>query len=57
MSNPMYRRIADDLREQIESGQLEPGQQLRTELDCARSTTLRETPSATPSSGSPPSVW
>lgn len=33
MSNPMYRQIADDLREQIESGQLEPGQQLRTELE------------------------
>lgn len=33
MANPMYRQIAEDLREQIESGQLEPGQQLRTELD------------------------
>ena len=33
MWNPMYRQIADDLREQIESGQLEPGQQLRTELE------------------------
>lgn len=33
MSNPMYRQIADDLRAQIESGQLEPGQQLRTELE------------------------
>jgi GntR family transcriptional regulator len=33
MSNPMYRQIAEDLREQIESGQLEPGQQLRTELE------------------------
>jgi GntR family transcriptional regulator len=29
----MYRRIADDLREQIESGELEPGQQLRTEFE------------------------
>jgi DNA-binding GntR family transcriptional regulator len=29
----MYRLIADDLREQIESGELEPGQQLRTELE------------------------
>jgi GntR family transcriptional regulator len=33
MANPMYRQIAEDLREQIESGQLEPGQQLRTELE------------------------
>jgi GntR family transcriptional regulator len=33
MSNPMYRQIADRLREQIESGQLEPGQQLQTELE------------------------
>jgi DNA-binding GntR family transcriptional regulator len=33
MSNPMYRQIAEDLREQIESGQLQPGQQLRTELE------------------------
>jgi GntR family transcriptional regulator len=33
MAEPMYRRIADDLREQIESGDLEPGQQLRTELE------------------------
>jgi len=37
MANPMYRQIAEDLREQIESGQLQPGQQLRTELE------LRET--------------
>lgn len=40
MANPMYRQIAEDLREQIESGLLEPGQQLRTELE------LRETYSA-----------
>jgi GntR family transcriptional regulator len=33
MADPMYRRIADDLREQIECGQLEPGQQLRTEIE------------------------
>ncbi len=33
MANPMYRQIAEDLREQIESGVLEPGQQLRTELE------------------------
>jgi GntR family transcriptional regulator len=33
MANPMYRQIAEDLREQIQSGQLEPGQQLRTELE------------------------
>jgi GntR family transcriptional regulator len=29
----IYRRIADDLRQQIESGQLAPGQQLPTELE------------------------
>ena len=33
MPNPMYRQIAEDLREQIESGQLEPGEQLRTEIE------------------------
>lgn len=33
MADAMYRRIADDLREQIERGELEPGQQLRTELE------------------------
>jgi GntR family transcriptional regulator len=33
MADPIYRKIAEDLREQIESGRLEPGQQLRTELE------------------------
>jgi GntR family transcriptional regulator len=33
MGNPMYRQIAEDLRAQIESGGLKPGQQLRTELE------------------------
>jgi GntR family transcriptional regulator len=33
MANPMYRQIAEDLREQIESGKLRPGQQLQTELE------------------------
>jgi GntR family transcriptional regulator len=33
MATPMYRQIAEDLREQIESGKLKPGQQLRTELE------------------------
>jgi GntR family transcriptional regulator len=33
MANPMYRQIAEDLRAQIESGDLEPGQQLRTEIE------------------------
>jgi GntR family transcriptional regulator len=33
MANPMYRQIAEDLRQQIESGGLRPGQQLRTELE------------------------
>jgi GntR family transcriptional regulator len=33
MANPMYRQIGEDLRAQIESGGLKPGQQLRTELE------------------------
>ena len=33
MANPMYRQIAEDLRAQIESGELAAGSQLPTELD------------------------
>jgi GntR family transcriptional regulator len=33
MGNPLYRQIAEDLRAQIDSGALEPGQQLRTEIE------------------------
>ena len=33
MSNPIYRQIAEDLRAQIESGGLHPGQQLRAEIE------------------------
>lgn len=33
MADPMYRRIAEELRQQIESGRLKPGSQLPTELD------------------------
>lgn len=33
MGNPMYRQIAETLREQIQSGELQPGQQLKTELE------------------------
>ena len=33
MANPMYRQIAEDLRAQIESGELEPGQQVPTEIE------------------------
>jgi len=33
MANPMYRQIAEDLRAQIEGGDFEPGQQLRTEIE------------------------
>jgi GntR family transcriptional regulator len=33
MANPMYRQIAEDLRAQIEAGELRPGQQLRTEIE------------------------
>ena len=33
VADPMYRQIADDLRRQIEAGELLPGAQLRTELE------------------------
>lgn len=33
MADPMYRRIAEDLRRQIEAGELPPGAQLQTELE------------------------
>jgi GntR family transcriptional regulator len=33
MGTPLYRQIAEDLREQIESGRIQPGQQLRTEIE------------------------
>lgn len=33
MADPMYRQIADDLRRQIETGELAPGSQLRTEIE------------------------
>ena len=33
MADPMYRQIAEDLRRQIEAGELPPGAQLRTELE------------------------
>jgi GntR family transcriptional regulator len=33
MANPMYRQIAEDLRAQIEDGGLQPGEQLRTEIE------------------------
>jgi GntR family transcriptional regulator len=33
MTDPMYRQIADDLRQEIESGRLGPGSQLPTELE------------------------
>jgi GntR family transcriptional regulator len=33
MGTPMYRQIAEDLRQQIDSGELRPGQQLRTEIE------------------------
>jgi GntR family transcriptional regulator len=33
VANPIYQQIAEDLREQIESGGLRPGQQLRTVLE------------------------
>ncbi|HEY4462402.1 MAG TPA: GntR family transcriptional regulator, partial [Streptosporangiaceae bacterium] len=33
VADPKYRAIADELREQIESGQLPPGSQLPTEIE------------------------
>jgi GntR family transcriptional regulator len=33
MRTPMYQQIADDLQAQIDSGDLEPGQKLRTEIE------------------------
>jgi GntR family transcriptional regulator len=33
MADPIYQQIADDLRAQIESGKIKPGQQLETELE------------------------
>jgi GntR family transcriptional regulator len=33
VADPMYRQIADDLRRQIEEGELAPGQQLHAELE------------------------
>lgn len=33
MSEPMYRKIAEDLRYKIESGQLAPGEQIPTEIE------------------------
>src|SRR5215467_3428628 len=33
MPDPIYRRIADDLRRQIETGELRPGDQLKTEIE------------------------
>ena len=33
MPEPIYRSIAEDLRRQIETGELRPGEQLRTEID------------------------
>ena len=33
MAEAMYRQIAEDLRAQIESGELRPGQRLRTEIE------------------------
>lgn len=33
MASPMYRQIAEELREQIESGRLKPGAQIRTEIE------------------------
>jgi GntR family transcriptional regulator len=37
MASPMYRQIAEDLRAQIDTGALEPGRQLQTELELRES--------------------
>lgn len=36
MASPMYRQIAEDVREQITSGKLKPGQQIPTEIELRR---------------------
>lgn len=36
MADPMYQRIAEDLRKQIESGKLKPGDQLQTETELGK---------------------
>ena len=36
MADPMYQRIAEDLRNQIQSGKLEPGEQLQTETELGK---------------------
>jgi GntR family transcriptional regulator len=33
MAEPIYRQIADDLRHQIETGELRPGEQFKTEIE------------------------
>ena len=33
MVDPMYRQIAEDLRRQVESGELPPGSRLPTEIE------------------------
>ena len=44
MAQPRYQQIAEDLRAQIESGILQPGAQLPTELElCDRYASSRNT--------------
>ncbi len=50
MADPLYQQIADGLREQIESGALPPGSQLRTELELREHRHVSRTPSAMRSS-------
>ena len=51
MQQPMYQQIADDLQAQIESGTLEPGVRLPTELELRDRYASCGTPSGTRSSG------
>ena len=57
MGNPMYRQIAEDLRVQIESGALHPGQQLQTEVELRQFYGASRNTSAMRSGGSLTSAW
>ena len=48
MPDPMYKRVAEDLRGKIESAQIAPGSKLPTELELMESTAKS---SATPQEG------
>ena len=55
--DPMYREIADQLRQQIESGEFKPARSCRPSRTSRRCTARPATPSGTRSSNSLPSDW